>query len=117
MFQIGGTIATSVGSAIAGAVWNGMLPTELAKNVPGEYDLARLLGDITYINALPEDQHAGTVLSYGNVQRILSIVSLGLSVLSFVFFLGMRGFNLTEGEEEQENNVHNETTETDAHKS
>ncbi|CEG81513.1 hypothetical protein RMATCC62417_15707 [Rhizopus microsporus] len=117
MFQIGGTIATSVGSAIAGAVWNGMLPTELAKNVPGEYDLARLLGDITYINALPEDQHAGTVLSYGNVQRILSIVSLGLSVLSFVFFLGMRGFNLTEGEEEQENDVHNETTETDAQKS
>jgi hypothetical protein len=99
LFQIGGTIATSIGSSVAGAIWNNMLPTELAKHVPGEYDAASILGDINYINALPEDQYDGTVTAYGNVQRILSIASLGIAVLAFIFFLGMRGFTLSDEED------------------
>ncbi|KAG1112397.1 hypothetical protein G6F40_006631 [Rhizopus arrhizus] len=112
LYQIGGTIATSIGSSIAGAVWNGMLPTEFAKHVPGEYDLASLLGDITYINALPEDQHEGTVIAYANVQRILSIVSLGIAVLAFIFFLGMRGFALSEEVKEDSNDTPDESSNT-----
>ncbi|KAI9259899.1 major facilitator superfamily domain-containing protein [Sporodiniella umbellata] len=101
LFQIGGTIATSIGSSIAGAIWNGMLPGELAQHVPGKYDPVSILGDLSYINALPEDQHAGTVTAYANVQKILSIASLGIAVLAFIFFLGMRGFSLAEKDEER----------------
>lgn len=101
LFQIGGTIATSIGSSVAGAIWNGMLPGELAKHVPGEYDASSILGDLTYINALPEDQHEGAVTAYANVQRVLSIASLGIAVLAFIFFLGMRGFNLDKDDAEK----------------
>lgn len=89
-----------------------MLPSEFAKHVPGEYDLASLLGDITYINALPEDQHEGTVIAYANVQRILSIVSLGIAVLAFIFFLGMRGFALSEEVKEDSNDTPDESSKT-----
>ncbi|CAO3667809.1 unnamed protein product [Rhizopus stolonifer] len=96
LFQIGGTVATSLGCAIAGAIWNELLPDEFEKHVPGEYDHSAILGNITYINLLPEAQHAGAVIAYGNVQMTLSFVSLGIALLSFFFFLRMRGFTLSE---------------------
>lgn len=98
LVQVGGTISTSIGGSIAGAIWNGLLPTQLAKHVPGEYDLTLILGNINYINELPEDQHAGATTAYGNVQRILSIVGLCLSVIAFGFFLRMKPFGLTDDE-------------------
>ncbi|KAI8330793.1 major facilitator superfamily domain-containing protein [Choanephora cucurbitarum] len=96
LFQIGGTVASSVGSAIAGAIWNGMLPGQIATHVPGEYDPSLILGDINYINSLPTDQHDGAALAYGEVQRILSIVSVCLVLISLGFFFRMKPLGLTE---------------------
>lgn len=96
LFQIGGTVASSVGSAIAGAIWNGMLPGQIATHVPGEYDPSLILGDINYINSLPRDQHDGAALAYGEVQRILSIVSVCLVLISLGFFFRMKPLGLTE---------------------
>ncbi|KAG2234942.1 hypothetical protein INT48_005096 [Thamnidium elegans] len=106
--QVGGTIATSVGGSIAGAIWNALLPGQLADHVPGEYDPVSILGDITYIKNLPEDQHAGVVIAYGNVQRILSIVGLCLSVIAFGFFLRMKSFGLSEEESHGDAPAHEE---------
>lgn len=98
LVQVGGTIATSIGGSIAGAIWNALLPGQLAEYVPGEYDPALILGSIDYINNLPEAQHAGATIAYGHVQRILSIVGLCLSIIAFGFFLRMKPFGLTEEE-------------------
>ncbi|KAI9307859.1 major facilitator superfamily domain-containing protein [Cunninghamella echinulata] len=98
LFQIGGTLSTSIGSAIAGAIFTNMLPTEFANNIPGEYDYATLAGDITAILSLPHDQWWGVVTAYGNIQRILSIVSLCFGALAFLLFFGMRSFGLTDDE-------------------
>ncbi|KAI8338234.1 major facilitator superfamily, partial [Chlamydoabsidia padenii] len=35
LFQVGGTLATSIGSAIAGAIFTNLLPIQFAENVPG----------------------------------------------------------------------------------
>ncbi|KAI8137026.1 major facilitator superfamily-domain-containing protein [Fennellomyces sp. T-0311] len=96
LYQVGTTLAYSIGSAIAGAVWNSLLPQELAKLVPGEYDLASIMGDINYIAALPEEQWGPTIDAYGNVLRIFCIVGLCLSVLALVFGLLMKPFGLEE---------------------
>ncbi|KAG1461106.1 hypothetical protein G6F56_005799 [Rhizopus delemar] len=80
----------------SGAFWNKLVKDEFEKHVPGEYDHSAILGNITYINHLPEAQHAGAVIAYGNVQMTLSFVSLGIALLSFFFFLRMRGFTLSE---------------------
>ncbi|KAI8384809.1 major facilitator superfamily domain-containing protein [Radiomyces spectabilis] len=99
-FQIGGTIATSIGSTVAGAIWNSMLPDQIAKHVPGDYIYEKIVGDIGYATSLPAEQFAGVVTAYGNIQRILSIVSLCLAALALLFFLGMRSFGLEEPEED-----------------
>jgi hypothetical protein len=96
LFQIGGTISTSIGGSIAGAVWNAILPQELTKHVPGEFDLAQMMGTIDYILSRPADQRAGLNIAYGNTQRILSIISLCLSIIAFGFFLRMKPFGLSE---------------------
>ncbi|KAI8970267.1 major facilitator superfamily domain-containing protein [Mycotypha africana] len=103
--QIGGTIATSIGSAISGAIWNALLPGQLAAHVRGEYDAARILGDITYINSLPKEQHDGASIAYGEVQRILSIVSLCLSVLALCFFFRMKAFGLSDHDQHEDHSV------------
>lgn len=94
--SIGGTISTSVGGTIAGAIWNSLLPGQLASHVPGEFDASQILGNITYIHALSSEQHNGAAMAYGEVQRILSIVALCLSVVALGFWFRMKSFGLTE---------------------
>ncbi|CAO3601180.1 unnamed protein product [Absidia cylindrospora] len=98
LFQVGGTLATSIGSAIAGAIFTNLLPGQFAAHIPGEYDYATLAGNLEAIAALPPAQWQGVVTAYGNIQRIFSIVSLCFGALAFVFFLGMRSFGLTDDE-------------------
>lgn len=96
LMSIGGTISTSVGGTIAGAIWNSLLPGQLASHVPGEFDASQILGNITYIQALSPEQRNGSSIAYGEVQRILSIVALCLSVLALAFWFRMKSFGLTE---------------------
>jgi hypothetical protein len=94
--SIGGTISTSVGGTIAGAIWNSLLPGQLAAHVPGEFDASQILGNITYIRSLSTEQHSAAAIAYGEVQRILSIVALCLVVLALAFWFRMKPFGLTE---------------------
>ncbi|KAI9264152.1 major facilitator superfamily domain-containing protein [Phascolomyces articulosus] len=94
LYQVGTTLAYSIGSAIAGAIWNSVIPQEIAKNVPGDIDVASAMGDITYIAALPAEQWEGVIASYGNVLRIFCIIGLCLSVPALIFALMMKPFGL-----------------------
>ncbi|KAI9244305.1 hypothetical protein BDA99DRAFT_566316, partial [Phascolomyces articulosus] len=85
LYQVGTTLAYSIGSAIAGAIWNSVIPQEIAKES---------MGDITYIAALPAEQWEGVIASYGNVLRIFCIIGLCLSVPALIFALMMKPFGL-----------------------
>ncbi|KAG2222481.1 hypothetical protein INT45_013394 [Circinella minor] len=96
LFQALGTIGGAVGSTISGAVWNNILPGQLVEHVPGEFDVKKAAGSYLYVFTLPEDQYQGAIIAYGNSQKILSIIAVCLTVLSFVFTLPMRSFGLDE---------------------
>lgn len=74
--QIGGAI----GSSMAGAVWNSMLPSELRKRLPLEQHdkIDRIVGDLDYIlsfpNATPIRESINS--SYVEAQRMLNILAL-----------------------------------------
>lgn len=75
----------------------------MAKNVPGEYDYTKIVSNIPYAVSLPTDQYNGVVDSFGEVQRILSIIAVSLAGLAFVFTLPMKSFGLgdyKEGDDE-----------------
>ncbi|KAI7864362.1 major facilitator superfamily domain-containing protein [Spinellus fusiger] len=96
LFQVGGSIAISIGSTIAGALWNSMLPQKLAEYVPGDYSYLDIIGSIDYVLALPEEQYRGVVKAYGEVQKTISIIALGITVLCFFFAAPMQSFGLDE---------------------
>ncbi|KAI9482696.1 MAG: major facilitator superfamily domain-containing protein [Benjaminiella poitrasii] len=102
MMQIGGSIAASIGSTMAGTIWNNMLPGQIAKNVPGEYDYAKIVGSIPYANSLPDDQWMGVVNSYGHIQMILSIIAICIAVLTFCFTIPMKSFGLEAYDEKKD---------------
>lgn len=113
LMQVGGSIAGSIGSTMAGAIWNNMLPGQLAKNVPGEYDYATIVGSSDAVLALPIDQYNGVVEAYGHIQMILSIIAMCVAVLTFCFTIPMKSFglessatNADEGSEGSEHSTH-----------
>ncbi|KAI8636729.1 major facilitator superfamily domain-containing protein [Parasitella parasitica] len=77
MMQVAGSIAASIGSTMAGSIWNNMLPGQITKNVPGEYDYAKIIGS-----------------TYGHVQMILSIITICIAVITFCFTIPMKTFGL-----------------------
>ncbi|KAI8645079.1 major facilitator superfamily domain-containing protein [Parasitella parasitica] len=94
MMQVGGSIAASIGSTVAGTIWNNMIPSRLAKYVPGTYDYAKIVGSIPYAIALPTEQYNGVVEAYGSIQKILSIIAICIAVLTFCFTIPMKSFGL-----------------------
>lgn len=106
LYQCTTILASSIGAAIAGAVWNSWLPRELARIVPGEINYAYAIGDINYVLSLPKEQYDAVATGYGNILRIFCIVGLCLSVLALVFALLMKSFDL----EDDKVDVLSETT-------
>ncbi|KAI7900320.1 major facilitator superfamily domain-containing protein [Cokeromyces recurvatus] len=104
MMQIGGSIAASIGSTMAGSIWNNMLPGQLAKYVPGEYNYEKIVGSIPYALSLPKEQYDGVVTAYGHVQMILSIIAICIAVLTFCFTIPMKSFGLESYNEESQTN-------------
>lgn len=110
MMQVGGSIAASIGSTMAGTIWNNMLPGQLAQHVPGEYDYAKIVGSTVYATNLPEAQYNGVVTAYGYIQKVLNIISICVAVLTFCFTIPMKSFGLEshnkEGEKEAAGSEH-----------
>jgi hypothetical protein len=105
MMQVGGSIAASIGSTMAGAIWNSMLPGQLAEHVPGEYDYASIVGSTIVATSLPDDQYAGVVHAYGYVQKILSIIAICIAGLTLLFTLPMKGFGLENRDDDEKKSV------------
>ncbi|CAO3642541.1 unnamed protein product [Cunninghamella blakesleeana] len=110
LMQVGGSICASIGSTVAGAIWNSLLPVQLAKHVPGEYDAAKILADMDYAFQLPSEQYHGIVASYGEVQKILSIVAVSFAGLAFLFSLPMKSFGLEDRKDKEENEMNTSQT-------
>ncbi|KAG1469384.1 hypothetical protein G6F56_003286 [Rhizopus delemar] len=115
MMQIGGSIAASIGSTMSGAIWNSMLPGQLAKYVPGEYDYAKIVGSTDYAISLPDDQYNGVVQAYGHIQMVLSIIAICIAVLTFCFTVPMKSFGLEDHSHEEYANTANEPNENVPH--
>lgn len=111
LMQVGGSIAGSIGSTMAGTIWNNMLPGQIAKHVPGEYDYAKIVGSTDVILALPTEQYEGVVEAYGYIQMILSIIAMCVAVLTFCFTIPMKSFGLESG---NNNNKHVESDSEDS---
>ncbi|KAL7323368.1 hypothetical protein PS15p_211284 [Mucor circinelloides] len=94
MMQVGGSIAASIGSTMAGTIWNNRIPSRLAKYVPDEYDYARIMGSIRYVVSLPTEQYYSVVEAYGSIQKILSTIAICIAVLTFCFTIIMKSFSL-----------------------
>lgn len=94
LYQVGQSIASSVGSTIAGAIWNQMLPQEFAKWIPGEYDARKIMSSIPYAQSLPDDQYKGLQIAYGRVQRTQTIIHLCMAILTFFLTVPMKSFGL-----------------------
>lgn len=94
MLQVGGSIAASTGSTMAGTSWNNMIPSRLAKYVPGEYNYAKIMNSIFYAVSLPTEQYNGVVEAYGSIQKILSTIAICVTVLTFCFIIPMKFFSL-----------------------
>ncbi|KAI9474850.1 major facilitator superfamily domain-containing protein [Zychaea mexicana] len=93
-YQIGQSITSSVGSTIAGAIWNQLLPQEFEKHIPGEFNTKEILASITYAQSLPDDQYAGLQEAYGNVQRKQTIIHLCMAILTLFLTFPMKSFGL-----------------------
>lgn len=102
LMQVGGSIAGSIGSTMAGTIWNNMLPGQLAKHVPGEYDYATIVGSSDAVLKLPLDQYNGVVEAYGYIQMILSIIAMCIAVLTFCFTIPMKSFGLENSSEKSD---------------
>lgn len=90
MMPVGGSIADSTGLNMAGTIWNNMISSRLAKYVPGEYNYAKIMGSILYAVSLPTDHYNGVVEAYGSIQKILSIIAICITVLTFCFIIHIK---------------------------
>lgn len=115
LMQVGGAIAGSIGSTMAGTIWNNMLPGQLAQHVPGEYDYDKIVGSTDYILALPTEQYEGVVEAYGYIQMILSIIAMCIAVLTFCFTIPMKSFGLQSDKDNVESDSEEQGSEHSTH--
>ena len=94
LMQVGSSVSSSIGSAVAASLWNTLLPQYFAQYVPGDYNAKKIMGNVAYAQSLPTDQYNGVVTSYSQVQRIYSIIAICLAAVAFVFTIPMQSFGL-----------------------
>ncbi|KAF9920054.1 hypothetical protein FBU30_010215 [Linnemannia zychae] len=90
-----GSIIGSIGSTIAGSVWTQVLPQRLKHHVTGEYDELMAMNNAEYVKGLSEPTYSQVISAYGDAQKILSIISASLVVISGLFTLMMKKVDLS----------------------
>ncbi|KAI8061780.1 major facilitator superfamily domain-containing protein [Gongronella butleri] len=98
LMQVGSSVSSSIGSAVAASLWNTLLPQYFAQYVPGDYNAKKIMGNVAYAQSLPTDQYNGVVTSYSQVQRIYSIIAICLAAVAFFFTIPMQSFGLSNPE-------------------
>ncbi|KAG0243710.1 hypothetical protein BGW41_001583 [Actinomortierella wolfii] len=100
--QILSSIASAVGSALAGGVWTQLLPKELGEHVTGEYDLFQAVNNVTYVALLDEPTKSQVIAAYGDSQKVLSIISCAMAILACLSAFMMQHVDLLQSQEEQD---------------
>lgn len=100
-----GSIGASTGFAIAGALWNNMLPEELAKRWPSTANVTStevfsdLVTQIGLADGTPE--RSALVGAYGYVQRIMVITGVALIPLCLLAIFIWKDVNVKKMEKEK----------------
>lgn len=100
-----GTVGSSIGSAIAGGIWNNLFLPTLTKNLPeGSKDLAPgifadLVVQISYQDGTPERD--AIVDTYAYVQRLILIAGVAVMPLTIASIFMWNNINVRKLEEEQ----------------
>jgi hypothetical protein len=100
-----GSIGASTGFAIAGALWNNMLPQELANRWPASANetAATVFGDLVTQLSLADGtpERSALVGAYGHVQRIMVITGVALIPLCLLAIFIWKDVNLKKLEKEK----------------
>ncbi|EPB82989.1 hypothetical protein HMPREF1544_10262 [Mucor circinelloides 1006PhL] len=107
LFEVGVSVAGSIGSTIAGAVWNSVLPRLIQKYVPGDYNALAITKSIPKILALPEEQYKGVAQAYDEAMYILGIVAVCIGASAFLCSTQLKGYILENVVPEGELEVNN----------
>ena len=112
LFEVGVSVAGSIGSTIAGAVWNSVLPRLIKKYVPGDYNALTITKSIPKILALPEEQYRGVAQAYDEAMYILGIIAVCIGALAFLCSTQLKGYILENVVPEEELEVEDRNMDT-----
>lgn len=100
MWGLFGSIGAAIGLAIAGALWNNILPAQLLKNLPeGSKDqAAKIFGDITVQKSFPMGSpiRNAIIAAYADVQRKMVIAGAAFIPLCLLCLFMWRNINVRE---------------------
>lgn len=100
-----GSVGASIGLAIAGALWNNILPAELTRRLPEESKnmSAQIFGDIVLQMSYPDGspERDAIVGAYGDVMRKMVIAGAAFMPLIVASIYIWRNINIKKLEEEK----------------
>ncbi|KAL2151149.1 hypothetical protein VTH82DRAFT_6247 [Thermothelomyces myriococcoides] len=92
------SVGGAIGSTVAGAIWNGVFPKELAKHLPPESqgNLTAIVGSLDKQLSYPIGSPTRTAIqrAYGDAQRIMIIASTVVQVISVASVLVWKDFRV-----------------------
>lgn len=98
MFLTFTSLGGSVGSAIAGAIWTGILPTRLEENLPdmSQEQRSRLYNDFEYAMSFPRGstERDGIIKAYVDVMSLLSITATLAALPMILLVVAMKEVRL-----------------------
>ncbi|KAK5625724.1 hypothetical protein RRF57_001440 [Xylaria bambusicola] len=98
LFGLFGSIGSAIGNAIAGALWNNVLPQKLEEFLPDDAKnrTAEIFGSIVVQQSFPfgTPERDAIVAAYGDVQRKLVIAGSAFLPLAIIFILVWKNINV-----------------------
>ena len=101
-----GSVGSSIGSAIAGGIWNNILPGILSEQLPAESkdQAPAIFGSIAVAMAFPDGtlERDAILVAYSTVQRYILIAGVATMPFTFLSIYMWRNINVRKLEEEHE---------------
>ncbi|TGJ83099.1 hypothetical protein E0Z10_g5657 [Xylaria hypoxylon] len=96
LFGLFGSIGSAIGNAIAGAIWNNVLPQKLEEFLPADANAAEIFGSIVVQQSFPfgSPERNAIIAAYGDVQRKLVIAGSAFLPLGVLFILLWKNINV-----------------------
>ncbi|KAI0184895.1 siderochrome-iron transporter MirB [Xylaria flabelliformis] len=98
LYGLFGSIGSAIGNAVAGAIWNNVLPQKLEEFLPGDVKnrTAEIFGSIEVQQSFPfgTPERDAIVAAYGDVQRKLVIAGSAFLPLAVIFIFVWKNINV-----------------------